>query len=66
MHQLKQLTILVVCLLFLVCWTPPTGGKSAGKKGEWRVYGGDAGATKYAPLDQINRGNVQNLKIAWT
>ena len=66
MHQLKQLTALVVCLLSLVCWTPVTRGKVAGAKGEWRFYGGDAGATKYAPLDQINRSNVQNLKVAWT
>jgi quinoprotein glucose dehydrogenase len=66
MHQLKQLSLLVVCLLFLVCWTPVTGGKVAGKKGEWRFYGGDQGATKYSPLDQINRANVQNLKTAWT
>jgi glucose dehydrogenase len=26
--------------------------------GEWRSYSGDAGSTKYAPLDQINRTNV--------
>src|SRR5262245_3695925 len=31
----------------------------------WRFWGGDAGQTRYAPLDQINRRNVQRLKIAW-
>ena len=33
----------------------------------WRVavYGGDAGSTKYSPLDQINRDNVKDLRIAW-
>lgn len=35
------------------------------KNGEWRVYGGDAGSTRYSPLDQVNRDNVKNLKIAW-
>ena len=35
------------------------------ENGEWRSYGGDAGSTKYAPLDQINRTNVKNLRIAW-
>ena len=35
------------------------------KNGEWRVWGGDAGSTRYAPLDQINRENVKNLKVAW-
>jgi quinoprotein glucose dehydrogenase len=34
-------------------------------KGEWRYYGGDAGSTRYAPLDQINRDTVKNLRIAW-
>src|SRR5690348_11144770 len=33
--------------------------------GEWRYYAGDAGSTKYAPLDQITRDNVKNLRIAW-
>ncbi|MEO5957563.1 MAG: PQQ-binding-like beta-propeller repeat protein, partial [Opitutaceae bacterium] len=34
-------------------------------KGEWRFYGGDAGNTKYAPLDQINASNVKDLAIVW-
>src|ERR1044071_9637576 len=33
--------------------------------GQWRYYGGDAGNTKYSPLDQINAGNVKDLAIAW-
>ena len=33
--------------------------------GEWRHYGGDAGGTKYSPLDQINASNVNKLQIAW-
>lgn len=32
---------------------------------EWRVYSGDLEGSKYSELDQINRGNVQNLKPAW-
>src|SRR5881628_1664550 len=32
---------------------------------EWRHYGGDPGANRYSPLDQINRSNVKRLKIAW-
>lgn len=34
-------------------------------KGEWRYYGGDAGNTKYSPLDQIKASNVKELAIAW-
>jgi glucose dehydrogenase/mono/diheme cytochrome c family protein len=33
--------------------------------GEWKYWGGDAGQTRYAPLDQINLTNVGRLKIAW-
>jgi quinoprotein glucose dehydrogenase len=32
---------------------------------EWQHYGGDAGASRYSPLDQINRSNVKRLKVAW-
>ena len=32
---------------------------------EWRSYAGDRGSSKYAPLDQINKDNVAELKIAW-
>jgi quinoprotein glucose dehydrogenase len=33
--------------------------------GEWAHYGGDAGGTKYSPLEQINPSNVSQLQIAW-
>ena len=33
--------------------------------GEWPAYGGDAGSTKYSPLDEIDRDNVTQLEIAW-
>ena len=32
--------------------------------GEWSYYGGDAGSTKYAPLDQINGDNFNDLEVA--
>ena len=32
---------------------------------DWRYYGGDKGFTRYSALDQINRDNVQRLRIAW-
>ncbi|WP_395326972.1 membrane-bound PQQ-dependent dehydrogenase, glucose/quinate/shikimate family [Novosphingobium sp. BL-8H] len=34
--------------------------------GEWRAYGRTNLATRYAPFDQINAGNVSQLKVAWT
>jgi glucose dehydrogenase len=33
--------------------------------GDWTRYGGDAGATKYASLDQINKDNISQLRVAW-
>jgi quinoprotein glucose dehydrogenase len=33
--------------------------------GEWRSYAGEPGSTKYSPLDQINKDNAKNLRIAW-
>ncbi|MGH7554578.1 MAG: hypothetical protein ACREMQ_16360, partial [Longimicrobiales bacterium] len=33
---------------------------------EWTHYANDAGGTKYSPLDQIDRGNVATLQVAWT
>ena len=32
---------------------------------EWKYWGGDAGQTRYAPLNQINRETVKRLSIAW-
>jgi quinoprotein glucose dehydrogenase len=32
---------------------------------EWRYFGGDKGFTRYSGLDQIDRGNVNRLHIAW-
>ena len=31
----------------------------------WTQYGGDAGGTRYADLDQINRENVNDLELVW-
>jgi len=45
--------------------TAPIVRTSRSKSGEWRYYGGDAGSTKYSPLDQINESNVKNLHVAW-
>jgi quinoprotein glucose dehydrogenase len=31
----------------------------------WLHHGGDEGGSRYSPLDQVNRGNVGRLKLAW-
>lgn len=32
----------------------------------WSAYGGQSDESHYVPLDQINKANVEQLKIAWT
>ncbi len=34
--------------------------------GDWPYYGRDPGGSKFSPLKQIDRSNVQKLKMAWT
>ncbi len=33
---------------------------------DWPAYGRDAGGARFSPLTQIHRGNVGQLKVAWT
>ncbi len=33
---------------------------------DWPSYGNTLGGSRYSPLDQINRENVDNLEVAWT
>lgn len=42
-----------------------TAAIAQSRDGEWREYAGDKAATRYVPFDQIDRGNVASLKIAW-
>jgi glucose dehydrogenase len=53
-------------------WTNPprvvaasAGNPKKGERLDWPVYGGDANDDRYSPLSQINRANVQRLKVAW-
>jgi quinoprotein glucose dehydrogenase len=41
------------------------GGGDSGNVADWPHYGRDLGGAKYTPLDQIDRGNVDELEIAW-
>ena len=52
-------------LIFLSVALQPLAAQEGTQGGEWRVYGGDSGSTKYSPLDQINAENVSELEIVW-
>ena len=71
----KRLTRITVTLTFSTLVTLNLFGHSnithaqrmqaaAGK--DWPIYGGVAESTRYSSLNQINRENVTNLKVAWT
>ncbi len=49
----------------LILSAAPSAAQRGAVKGEWRHYGGDAGSTKYSPLDQINKDNAKTLQVAW-
>ena len=53
-------------LTFALSVAAATAPAAAGQDVDWPVYLGDAGRSHYSPLDQIDRGNVQDLEVAWT
>jgi glucose dehydrogenase len=60
---------LVFWLLEGSCSLAAAGGtkdRSSNAHRDWPVYGGQVAGDHYSPLRQINRGNVQALKVAWT
>src|SRR5436190_24399746 len=44
----------------------PYTGKLASDDGQWLRPAKDYASTRYSTLDQINNGNVQSLKLAFT
>lgn len=61
-----RLTTFIRFLLITGLLVTSISAQMKNANGEWRYYGGDSGSTKYSPLDQINKDNVANLKVAWT
>jgi quinoprotein glucose dehydrogenase len=47
-------------LFAALLFTPPAHA------GDWPAYGRDPGGTRYTPLAQIDRTNVDGLRVAWT
>ncbi len=50
-----------VVLIVLIVYLGPTHVLSQ----EWPAYGGNPGGQRYSPLEQINKGNVAKLRVAW-
>ena len=44
---------------------PGSTDPMARRPGEWVTWGGNAHFTRYSPLEQIDRSNVDQLEVAW-
>jgi quinoprotein glucose dehydrogenase len=44
---------------------PRAAAAQGASAGDWPAYGHDAGGSHYAPLAQITRANVRDLRLAW-
>jgi len=67
--RLATMSAWLVLAVFVTAITQSVGaGGLGGKKHEqdWPVYGGTADNNHFSSLQQINRKNVQQLKVAWT
>ncbi|HSU88744.1 MAG TPA: PQQ-binding-like beta-propeller repeat protein, partial [Terriglobia bacterium] len=58
--------VFVGLLILFVIRSFPSLAQYGAKNGQWRSYGGELGSTRYSSLDQVNRDNVKDLKVAWT
>src|SRR6202049_4693217 len=63
-HPATLQMTLVIGLTLACC--SRTMAQSPGPTAEWPTYGNDPGGQRYSPLDQINKQNVAQLKVAWT
>jgi quinoprotein glucose dehydrogenase len=54
------------CILSLLVLFPALVRAQTGTDAGWPTYGNDAGGTRYSPAKQIDRGNVAQLRVAWT
>jgi quinoprotein glucose dehydrogenase len=56
---------LALWVVVAMCSTIAADGQTGAVNGEWRTYGGDLASTRYAPLDQINAANFNQLEVAF-
>ena len=61
----RHLLLLGTLVAVVSIWSRPVVGQYGAREQEWRSYSADSGSTKYSPVDQINKDNVEKLRIAW-
>ena len=57
--------VVVSSLAAIAMAAAPIRAQQGATGGEWRTYAGDLGATKYAPLTQIDATNFSKLAVVW-
>lgn len=45
---------------------PGQSTEGSGADADWRTYGNDTGLTRYSPAKQIDRSNLNKLRVPWT
>src|SRR5687768_12932394 len=55
-----------VCVLFATALCAAGAGAAEPENMDWPIYLGNKERNLYSPLQQIHRGNVGQLKVAWT
>ena len=62
---MKNKIIIFVAAIF-TSYGAAYSAESGATNGEWRTYAGDLSNTRYAPLEQINNENFNDLELAWS
>src|SRR6266851_6277735 len=61
-----RLGTVLLALLVLALWLRPSPlSASMPESLDWRNYGNDLANTRFQNVDEINRSNVGNLRVAW-
>src|SRR5258706_12762346 len=62
---MRSRTLVCVVVGIIVLATAFGAAQQGAREGNWPRVGADQGMTRYAPLDQITKNNVAQLRIAW-
>src|SRR5262245_16310572 len=62
---MRKIRVLIGLMILFCVSLGSAAAQHGARNGQWGIYSGDSGATKYAPLDQINKNNVGRVQILW-
>ena len=62
---MKKCILFLLSILLLQACQPVNNEPADDAYSTWRVYHGDATASHYSSLNQINKGNVNQIELSW-